>query len=450
MDFGHNVLYAAGMPLAAIRFHPDRPSAPGPCAMAENRKETPKLFWGWYIVAGAFTLMALNYGTRYTFGIFVQPLTADNGWSRSVVSLAASIHLLVYAAGGIFAGRLLDRVAPRWIATIGAVVSAAGFFLGAVVETPWQFYFAYGVLYGFGSSWTGTVTMVSSVGKWFVRRRGLAIGISSMGVSLGTMVLTPATALMLSHFSWRTTFFLMGLVLLVPGVLIAQLLMRRTVPEAYGLAPDGERPAEEHRGGLPPPSAPAAPVAASWNRKDGRFWTLALCHGTAVMAALMVFVHQVPYAVDQGIDPMAAAASLGTLGFAGLLGQFFFGWISDRMGDPKYSAAVGYAFMAAGTVLLLEARTIAMLLAYSLVFGFGYGCLGPLLPIIAADRFGRQRIGAVFGLLTFFVVGAGGCLGPLLGGLIYDATGSYRYAWWLLLLSLAGAIAGIVSMKRHA
>jgi MFS family permease len=417
--------------------------------MTENRKKTPRLFWGWYIVAGAFTLMALNYGARYSFGIFVQPLTAENGWSRSVVSLAASINLLVYAVGGISAGRLLDRVAPRWVATIGAVVSAAGFFLCAGVETPLQFYLAYGVLYGFGSSWTGTVTMVSSVGKWFVRRRGLAIGIASMGVSFGTIALTPATALLLSHFSWRTAFLFLGLALLVFGTLIAQLLMRRTVPEAYGLVPDGQGSPEERRGEMPPAKAPP-PVVASRIWTDSRFWTLALCHGTAVMAALMAFVHQVPYAVDQGIDRIAAAASLGAMGLAGLLGQFFFGWISDRMGDPKYSAALGYAFMAAGTVLLLETRTVEMLLAYSAVFGFGYGCLGPLLPIIAADRFGRQSIGAIFGMLTFFVVGVGGSLGPLAGGLIYDATGSYRSAWWLVLVSLAGAIAGIVAMKRHA
>ena len=195
----------------------------------------------------------------------------------------------------------------------------------------------------------------------------------------------------------------------------------------------------------------AQPVLAvapqAW--KDPRFWILSLCHGTAVMAALMAFVHQVPYAVDQGIDPMAAATSLGTLGFAGLLGQFFFGWISDRMGDPKYAAALGYVCMAVGTVILLETKTVEMLLAYSLVFGFGYGCLGPLLPILAADRFGRHGIGATFGLLTFFVVGVGGSLGPLAGGMLYDATGSYRYAWWLVLVSLSGAIAGIVSLKRH-
>ena len=417
--------------------------------MHARHTEKTRLFWGWYIVAGAFLLMALNYGARYSFGIFVQPLTADNGWSRSVVSLAASINLLVYAFGGISSGRLLDRVAPRWIVTAGAVVSAAGFLLCAGAETPLDFFFAYGVLYGLGSSWTGTVTVTSSVSKWFVRKRGLAIGISSMGVSFGTLTLTPATAYILQHFSWKAGFLFIGFSLLIPGILIAQLLMRRTVPEAYGLKPDGQSPAEEQRLAVGGPAPPPAPVSAKDIRRDSRFWILALCHGTAVMAALMAFVHQVPYAIDNGIAKVAAAISLGAMGFAGLLGQFFFGWISDRIGDPKYSAALGYAFMAAGTIMLLQTRTVEMLLAYSVVFGFGYGCLGPLLPIIAADRFGRQSIGAIFGMLVFFVVGIGGSLGPLVGGLVYDATGSYRSAWWLNLALLVAATAGIVSLKRR-
>ena len=138
------------------------------------------------------------------------------------------------------AGKLLDRIAPRWVATIGAAVGATGFLLCADVKTPIGFYFAYGVLYGLGSSWTGAVVANSSVGKWFVRQRGLAIGISSMGVSFGTITLTPATAFMLEHFSWKTGFLFIGLTLLVPGILIAQLLLRRTIPEAYGLTPDGE------------------------------------------------------------------------------------------------------------------------------------------------------------------------------------------------------------------
>lgn len=407
-----------------------------------------KIYWGWFVVAGAFLLMALTYGARYSFGLFVQPLAADNGWSRSVVSLAASINLLVYAAGGIWSGRLLDHVSPRWIATAGAVACAAGFFLCAGAASPLQFYLAYGVLYGFGSSWTGTVTVTSSVSKWFSRRRGTAIGISSMGVSFGTITLTPVIAYLLEHFGWQSGFVFMGLALLIPGIPIAQLLLRRTVPEDYGLTPDGETPAADARTSGWTTSPNRDPVAAGPLRRDPRFWVLALCHGTAVMTALMAFVHQVPYAVDQGIATMAAAASLAAMGVAGLLGQFFFGWLSDRIGDPKHAAAVGYMFMAAGTLVLIHSRSVEALMAYALIFGFGYGCLGPLLPILIADRFGPRRMGAIYGLLTFFVVGIGGSLGPVIGGLLYDTTGTYLAAWWLNAALLVATTGGIATLRR--
>ncbi len=410
---------------------------------------TAKLYWGWMVVAGAFLLMALTYGARYSFGIFVQPIAADNGWARSVVSLAASINLLVYAAGGVWSGRLLDRFSPRWITTAGAVICAAGLFWCAGAASPLEFYLAYGVLYGFGSSWTGTVTVTSSVGKWFERFRGIAIGISSMGVSFGTIIFTPAIAYLLEHFHWKTGFIAMGLALLIPGIFIAQLLLCRRIPEDYGLSPDGELPTADHRAAktaveLDSLSGPVRPL-----RGDPRFWILALCHGTAVLTALMAFVHQVPYAIDNGIDPIAAAASLAAMGFAGLLGQFFFGWVSDRIGDPKYAASLGYAVMAAGMLVLLQAHSVETLMAYALVFGFGYGCLGPLLPIIAADRFGPQRMGAIFGLLTFFVVGIGGSLGPIIGGILYDTARSYVPAWWLNTGLLMAAAGGIATLRRR-
>jgi MFS family permease len=413
--------------------------------MTEHRTARENLFWGWYVVAGAFLLMAVNYGARYSFGLFVQPLSAANGWSRSAVSLAASINLIAYALAGIVAGRLLDRVAPRWIATAGAAAGAAGLLLCTAARTPVELYLAYGVLYGLGSAWTGTVPVSSSVGKWFDRRRGLAIGVSSMGVSFGTLTIVPLAALVLERFTWKAGFVFLGLALLVPGSLIAHLLLRRTVPEAYGLAPDGEGAPTAAGPSAPPP----APLPSGSILTDARFGILALCHGAAVMGSLMAFVHQVPYAIDIGIEPMTAAASLGAVGLAGLAGQFFFGWVSDRLPDPKYSAALGYGVMAAGMIVLLLARTAEMLLAYALVFGFGYGCLAPLLPIIAADRFGRRTMGAVFGLLVFFVVGIGGALGPLLGGLVFDWTGSYRWAWTLNLGILIAAAGGVMALGRH-
>jgi MFS family permease len=183
--------------------------------------------------------------------------------------------------------------------------------------------------------------------------------------------------------------------------------------------------------------------------RDSRFWVLSICQGTAVMTVMLAFVHQVPYALDLGIDRIAAASSLGAIAFAGFFGQFFFGSLSDRLPDPKYSAMLGYGFMAAGLAVLLTVATVEGLFAYALVFGFGYGCLGPLLPIIASGRFGRESIGAVYGLLNFFVAGVGGGLGPIIGGILYDALGSYRFVWALNIVLLLAASAGLTALKRR-
>ncbi len=419
--------------------------------MLSQTKENanPGIFWGWYVVAGSFLLHAVSYGARYSFGIFVQPLTVENGWSRTVISLAASINMLFFAAGGIYAGRLLDRIAPRWIATAGAGVGALGFILSAFAGTPLTFCLTYGLLCGLGSSWTGIVVGNSSVGKWFVRKRGLAIGLASMGVSFGTMVMTPVVGWIVKDYGWQTGFVFMGIVLLVVGILIARIFLGKTKPEAYGLCPDGDPALPTDAGGAlceVPENASAMSIGEAL--RDLRFWVLSICQGTAVMIVLMAFVHQVPYALDLGIDRIVAASSLGAIGLAGFCGQFFFGWVSDRLPDPKYSAMLGYGFMAAGLAVLLSVTTVAGLFAYALIFGFGYGCLGPILPIIASGRFGRERMGSVYGLLNFFVAGVGGGLGPIVGGILYDALGSYRFVWTLNIALLLAAMAGMLALKR--
>ncbi len=412
-----------------------------------NSKSGRSIFWGWYVVAGAFLLHAVSYGARYSFGIFVQPLTAENGWSRTVISLAASLNMLFFAAGGIVAGRLLDRIAPRWVASAGAAVGALGFVLSAFVETPPAFYLAYGLLCGLGSSWTGIVVGNSSVGKWFVRKRGVAIGIASMGVSFGTMIMTPVVGWVVKEQGWQSGFIALGLTLLAAGVLIAQVFLGKTKPEAYGLRPDGQRDLQAHDPGGAPGRAAAIPLGEAM--RDPRFWILSLCQGAAVMTVLMAFVHQVPYALDLGIDRLAAASSLGAIALAGFCGQLFFGSLSDRLPDPKYSAMLGYLVMAAGMTILLSATTVEGLFAYALVFGFGYGCLGPILPIIASGRFGRESIGSVYGVLNFFVAGVGGALGPIVGGVLYDALGSYRSVWALDIALLLAASAGLTALKRR-
>jgi MFS family permease len=154
------------------------------------------------------------------------------------------------------------------------------------------------------------------------------------------------------------------------------------------------------------------------------------------MAEMIVFVHQVAYAEEYGIDPIAAASSLGIIGIASVAGRFFFGWLSDWIGDAKHSACIGFACMAVAMIILLLSNSIVYFYLYACLFGFGYGSTSPLLPILIVDRFGRHISGTAFGLVSFFVAGFGGSFGPVFGGIIYDATGSYTVAWQINLAVL--------------
>jgi MFS family permease len=448
-----------------------------------------KIFWGWYIVMGAFFVMSINYGARYCFGVFLKPMTAEFGWSRSVIAMAATINMLVYSCGAIFVGRMLDRVAPRWITTIGATIAACGYILTGFVHTPLGFYITYGLMVGLGAGGMGVVACTSSVGKWFIKKRGLAIGIASMGISFGTVLLTPLAGYIASHFSWRLGLIALGTLTFLVGVIISQTIMSKKNPESYGLLPDGDIVDIPHQAppihagyhgyeaqsklwklyrrklrGIIPSAArdfstyqsrsAAHTELESHNKispltifKDSRFWTLAICQGLSVMICMSVFVHQVAYATDNGIDKMAAAASLAAVSMTGFIGQFFFGWLSDRLKDPKYASFLGTIFLLIGMILLINAQSISQLYIYALIYGFGYGSLAPVVPIIAANRFGRHTLGSIYGLLTFFI-GVGGSIGPILGGFIYDHFGSYRYLWIINIIVLCCIAFAILTLKK--
>ena len=403
-----------------------------------------KIFWGWYIVGGAFLVMGMNYGARYCFGVFLKPMAAEFGLSRSVISMAAAINMLVYSFCAIFVGRMLDRIAPRWIITTGAIISACGYIMTGFVNTPFGLYLSYGLMVGLGAAGMGVVACSSSVSKWFVRKRGMAVGIASMGISFGTVMLTPLAGYIVGAFNWRFGLMALSIIISIMGIVISQTLMRKTNPEAYCLLPDGDT------------TTMCAPltetqivhkVSTLTLFKDSRFWTLAVCQGLAVMITMAVFVHQVAYATDIGIEKIAAASSLAAISLTGFIGQFLFGWMTDRIKDPKYVSFSGIAFMLAGTILMLNVQSVIDLYVCALVYGFGYGSLAPVIPLLIADRFGRHVLGSIYGLLTFFI-GAGGAIGPVLGGFIYDKFGSYHYLWLINIIVLSCIAFAILTLKK--
>ncbi|MFA5026930.1 MAG: MFS transporter, partial [Candidatus Methylomirabilota bacterium] len=328
------------------------------------RTRRDQLFWGWYVVLGAFLFLSLSNGIRYSFGVFVAPMFQEYGWPMSVISLTASVNLLAYSMGSIFCGRLADRIAPKWMMTAGSLLTAVGFFALTRAETPMGLYLTYGVMSGLGQACLGAVVCAAAVGKWFVRKRGLAIGLATTGIGIGTMVLNPVAGHIVSTHGWRTGFVFFGVLILALGILISQVLMGKTTPEASGLLPDGDTAV---RMGPRPETARTAPHRPALRPvlTDLRFWLLTLCNALATVTLMMTFVHTVAYATGNRIGKVEAAAAMGIVGFTGSLGKFAFGWVCDRIRDAKYAAALGFFCMAVGTALLIKADSVALLYLFA-------------------------------------------------------------------------------------
>ncbi len=391
-------------------------------------------------------IMILTYGVRYSFGVFVKPMYVEYNWPMTVIQLGASINLVMYAVTCIFTGWLLDRVVPKWVMIAGIICTSLGLILASHVKTPMGLYLSYGVLVGSGTAGCGMVVNSVTVGKWFNRYRGLALGISSMGIGVGTMLMAPLAGYIVKHYGWRNGFLFIGMLLLIAGIFISSVFMGKSGPDQLGLLPDGDKP---DRGKVFPLASktPVEKVSIKPVLKTVQFWLLVFCNVFAVMTVMMTFSCQVAYAINKGINALEAAAVIGVIGITGSFGKLFFGWFCDRGWDAKYSAFAGYIIMAVGLIFLLKFKTISGLYVFALIYGFGYGSMAPVMPYLISDRFGSRVFGSAYGLLIFFATGLGGAVGPILGGYIYDKTGSYGLGWQISIVALFMVAFSILALK---
>jgi MFS family permease len=409
-------------------------------------KKRNGIFWGWYVVFGSFAIMIISYGVRYSFGVFVKPMLAEYHWPMTIIQLGASINLILYACTGVFTGWLLDRIAPRWVMIAGILATSAGLIMGSFINTPLGLYLSYGVLVGAGTAGCGMVVTSVAIGKWFDRYRGIAIGISSMGIGVGTMLMAPLAGYLVKYYGWRNGFLIIGLIMLTVGILVSYFFMGKYGPTQIGLLPDGDLPGEDinysHGTVIIQENASLKPVLNTL-----QFWILVFCNVCAVMTVMMTFNLQIAYAIHNGINELEAAAALGIIGISGSCGKFFFGWLSDRLGDAKFAASAGFGIMAVGMFILYQAQSVSVLYGYALVYGFGYGSLAPVMPYMISEHFGRKAMGAAYGLLIFFATGLGGSIGPVLGGFIYDKTGSFDLGWLICMVALVIVAVVVLALK---
>ncbi len=409
---------------------PDRTLPP---TEAAARPARPRVFYGWWIVA-AGAAMQLLQGTLLgqAYGSYVVVLHRDFGWSRTLLSGASAVREMESGVFGPIQGWLLDRVGPRAVARAGMITLGIGFMLFSQINSPVTFYAAFLVM-SLGASMMGYLTLTHTVVQWFERRRSTALSLMSLGGAFGGVILPVTTVLALETFGWRTTAFASGVLVLLLGVPLTQLL--RHDPAVMGYGPDGVLLA-------PAGTDDAAPALGSsdFTLREAlhapSFWWISFGHGSALFVVGAVNVHMVSHlneTLGYSLSRAAGVYSAVTLMF--MFGTLIGGWVGDRA-SKRLLAFVCMGMHAVGMLLLSHAAGLLMVGAFVVIHGLAWGMRGPQMAALRADYFGRAAFGKIMGISNMVVI-LGAIAGPLLAGYVYDRTGNYRIGFDLLALFAA-------------
>ena len=389
-------------------------------------------FYGWIIIAVTFVTMAIGVNARTAFSLFFPPIIDEFGWERGITAGAFSFGFVVSAVVSPLIGRLMDRLGPRSVMELGVALMAGGLLLAPLTTQPWHLYLTIGVLVGAGSICLGYSGQSLFLPNWFIRRRGLAIGLAFAGVGIGSVTLLPWAQWMIDHSGWRTACTAIGLLVLV--VLAPINLLLRKQPEDLGLRPDGD--AASSAASAKPVSNIVDPdwAGIDWTLRralrTSRFWWLAIGYAGGLYIWYAVQVHQTRYLLDIGFSANVAVWALGAVSLLGIPGQILLGHVSDRVGREWIWSASCAGFAICFAALIALARYPTLPLVYLMVVSqgaLGYG-LTSIMGAVVVEIFQGKHYGSIFGTIMLAAL-VGGAAGPLVTGVLHDLWGNYTLAF---------------------
>jgi MFS family permease len=402
------------------------------------------VFYGWRIVGTAFVCHAVNVGLIfYSWGVFLTHLSQHFG-SRGSVALAYSLMQASSAAIGLVVGRLVDRHGAKPVQLVGACALAVGYVGMSQIDSLLGLYVCLVGPLALGSTTVGGLPANAAVARWFVRRRGTALGISTAGISFGGIVFAPLSQYLIDHIGWRGAYAVLGVLVLVVVVPPVLAFMRRD-PRDLGLWPDGmPPPARRPSGGDPwledelersltPPAALREPA----------FWLLAAAFALTMSGIAGTLLYQNSLLIERGVPAARASLVLAATAAMGTLGKLGFGRLLDLY-DQRRVAACCFLAQAAGVTVLGLGHGPVALAAYVVLYGYAMGGNATLQASLIAEAFGRRHYGAIAARLTPFVVLSQAVTVPLTG-YARDHLGSYGPA--LAAIVLAALLAALLVMR---
>lgn len=409
------------------------------------------LYYGWIIVGASFFISFLTVGGRNGFGVFVIPMSEEFSWDRGTISLAASIGFLLNGLSQPFIGRLYDRIGGRKLILVSLVTIGVSNLLLAATNHIVFLIIVFGVVMAIAMSGGSINTTVSIISKWFQRKRALAVAIVAAGAPMGGLVLVPLASYLIELAGWRTTWAVLGVMVLALSVPLAYFVMRER-PEDMGLMPDGDS-ASASEDGKSDSELRRAPLESNrWFTCFGSFpmWQLSGAYFVCGFTTALISAHFVPFAIEEGYSQSMAASAFGVMSGLNVLGVMVAGALGDKF-NRKNLLALVYFLRGCAYITLLVVPGLLGLWSFSLVAGFSWIATVPLTTALTADVYGLRNIG-ILGGIVFTAHQIGGALSIQLAGVLRDVTGTYDSALVIaaVLLMLASLVSFSIREKKYS
>ena len=389
----------------------------------------PRIYYGWWVAAAASGIEFANAATAIgILTIFVIPMSEEFGWNRTQVAGATSLGAILGALVAPFAGRLVDKIGSRLLlATGGILVTMACLYL-ALAQTLLGFYVAF-TLARISDQGLIKIGAPPPISQWFVRYRGRATGLVFFGGSAGMIVMAPLVQLIIGAQGWRTAWVVLAGAMFFLGVIPCALLVRRR-PEDMGLAVDGGPAA-----GNPESFTEQADIATDqepqWTLgqvvRTPTFWLVLMSLFVVSTSSSGIGLHLVPHLTQQGLSAGAAVGAISIMSTSGAFGALGLGFLAERI-PPRFLLTLGYLLGAGSMMVLITAHTLAQSYLFAILQGIAGSGVNTLAPLLWASYYGRSSLGSIYGLSRAAQV-MGFAVGPLVSGIVYDATGSYQQAF---------------------
>lgn len=389
-------------------------------------------FYGWYVVYALGLVMTTTAGLAfYNLPVLLDAFVTQHSFPVSIVSNGTAIFFVAAGVAGVIAGQLIDRFDPRYAILGGTVIASLALLSVGWITEPWQL-FAFYAVFGFAYGACGLIPTTTIVARWFHRRRALALSISSTGLSLGGVVFTPISALLVFNLGLAAAAPWIALAFFL-GVVPATLFIVRASPAVMGLKPDGEI----HEEGSPAqPDVPHMPLAEVWR---SRFFVAVAVGFLFALGAQVGGIAHIYRLVNTRVDVETAATAVALLAVTSLVGRLVVGWLLTWIGSRVMTIGL-MLFQTATLVLLAFAEGRIFILGAAALFGVNAGSMLMMQPLLLAEAFGVRDYGRIYSISM--VAGVFGyALGPVLVGFLYEASGGYAAAYLAIAL---GSLAGVV------